>query len=80
MLCSSDLFLSLIQKEGKKSVLKNQFHQKVTLQTVLGASSSFFIYLTALDLSCDLVALQHVGSQFPNQRLNPQTLHWKADS
>ena len=27
-----------------------------------------------------LVALQHVGWYFPNQRLNPPPLHWKADS
>ena len=59
-LCS--LSLSLIQKQGKKSALMNQFHQKVTLETVLGASSSFFIYLTPSGLSCDLVAVQHVGS------------------
>ena len=53
------------------------------------------IYLTALSLSCSkwdfccitqglllflgLVALQHVGSQFPDQGSNQCPLHWKAD-
>ena len=29
---------------------------------------------------CGLVALQHVGSQFSNQGLNPHLLRWKPDS
>ena len=37
--------------------------------------------LRAQQLQCvGLVALWHVGSQFPDQRLNPHPLHWKVDS
>ena len=28
----------------------------------------------------DLLALKHMGSEFPNQGLNPYPLHWKAKS
>ena len=31
-------------------------------------------------LSSCLVALQHVGSYFPDQGSNPRPLHWKVDS
>ena len=66
-------------------------HQAEPNLSIKYHASHLFCFLDVLGLHCSaqgllwlqhagLAAPQHVGSQFPNQRLNLRPLHWKADS
>ena len=62
----------------------------IWLRRVLVVARGIFMAARGLLSSCStraqqlwrvgLVALQHVGSQFPDQGSNPRPLHWKVDS
>ena len=57
------------------------FFQKIFIFYCLAASGLSCSKWASVQLwRADLVAPRHVGSQFPNQGLNPCPLHWKADS